>query len=238
MKVMVMIKSVGADEGKVTPTPEVFEAMTAYNERLAKAGILLDGAGLRPSSAGAKVIMEGGTTSVVDGPFTEAKEIIGGYWIWQVNSLEEAIEWASSAPATGRGRADPEIRPYAEAETSAAHLEIRERESGSPKRSKPATARTPDDTDGKEAAWTRRTAEVFKDAPARLVASSPGWYKISRWRRRRAGRLPFALEQWPQKGVPDDPAAWLMTGAAGDRPIRRERSRTGAPSSRPSSRPG
>src|SRR5690606_41395870 len=98
MKVMVMIKSVGADEGKVTPTPEVFEAMTAYNERLAKAGILLDGAGLRPSSAGAKVIMEGGTTSVVDGPFTEAKEIIGGSWIWQVHSLEEAIEGGKQCP--------------------------------------------------------------------------------------------------------------------------------------------
>ena len=132
MKVMVMIKSVGADEGKVTPTPEVFEAMTAYNERLAKAGILLDGAGLRPSSAGAKVIMEGGTTSVVDGPFTEAKEISGGFWFWLLNALEAAIVWAKLCPSDrGSGlRQILEIRPYAEAEDfgEAYTSEIRERE--------------------------------------------------------------------------------------------------------------
>jgi hypothetical protein len=118
MKVMVMIKGSGADEGKVVPTPEMFEAMTAYNERLAKAGIMLDGAGLKPSSAGVKVVLEGGTTSVVDGPFTEAKEIIGGYWIWQVSSLEEAVEWAKQCPTVGSGglRAVLEIRPYAELE--------------------------------------------------------------------------------------------------------------------------
>jgi|SRR5690606_30583534 len=132
MKVMVMIKGSGADEGKATPTQEMFEAMTAYNERLAKAGILLDGAGLRPSSAGAKVILEGGTTSVVDGPFTEAKEIIAGYWIWQVNSFEEALEWAKQCPVdTSLGaRQVLEIRPYAEAEDfgEAYTPEIQERE--------------------------------------------------------------------------------------------------------------
>ncbi len=127
-----MIKGSGADEGKAAATPEMFEAMTAYNERLAKAGILLDGAGLKPSADGAKVTLEGGTTSVVDGPFVEAKEIIGGYWIWQVSSLEEAVEWAKQCPTdAGLGsRQVLEIRPYAEVEDFGESYtpEIQERE--------------------------------------------------------------------------------------------------------------
>jgi hypothetical protein len=115
MKVMVMVKVDGADEGKATATREMLAAMGEYNERLVKAGIMLDGAGLRASAAGVKVIFEGGTTSVVDGPFTEAKEIIGGYWVWQVNSIEEAVEWAKQCPAGPDGqRGVLEIRPYAD----------------------------------------------------------------------------------------------------------------------------
>lgn len=138
MKVMVMIKCRGADESKCTPAnmpkekvEAMFAMMAEYNEKLAKAGILLDGAGLKPSSAGAKVIFEGGTTSVVDGPFTEAKEIIGGYWIWQVNSLEEAVEWAKQCPPDPDGLyQEIEIRPYAEEEDFGEGYtpEIRERE--------------------------------------------------------------------------------------------------------------
>ena len=87
--------------------------MGDYNQRLVKAGIVLDGAGLKPSSEGAQLVFEGGTTSVVDGPFTEAKEIIAGYWIWQVNSVEEAVEWAKQCPIDPRGlRRLLEIRPY------------------------------------------------------------------------------------------------------------------------------
>lgn len=115
MKVMVMIKVSGADEDKIAPTKEMFAAMGAYNEELVKAGIMLDGDGLRPSSAGAKVIFEGGTTSVVDGPFTEAKEIIAGYWIWEVRSLEEAVEWVKRCPSDpdNEPRSVLEIRPFA-----------------------------------------------------------------------------------------------------------------------------
>lgn len=127
-----MIKGSGADEGKAAPTQAMLKAMTAYNERLAKAGILLDGAGLKPSADGVKVVLEGGTTSVVDGPFVEAKEIIGGYWIWQVRSLEEAVEWAKQCPTdTGLGsRQVMEIRPYGEVEDfgEAYTPEIQERE--------------------------------------------------------------------------------------------------------------
>jgi hypothetical protein len=131
MKVMVMVKGTPADEATAVPTTEMFEAMAAYNERLVKAGIMLDGAGLKPSSTGAKVVFEGGTTSVVDGPFTEAKEIIGGYWIWQVNSLEEAVEWARQCPTDPEGRyGELEIRPYGEEDDfgDAMTPELREKE--------------------------------------------------------------------------------------------------------------
>ena len=99
MRVMVMIKVSGADEDKIEPTTEMLEAMGAYNEQLVKAGIMLDGQGLQPSAKGARVVFERGTTSVVDGPFTESKELIAGYWVWQVNSLEEAVEWAKRCPS-------------------------------------------------------------------------------------------------------------------------------------------
>lgn len=131
VKVMVMVKGTAADEETDVPSTELFAAMAAYNERLVKAGIMLDGAGLKPSSKGAKVIFEGGKISVVDGPFTEAKEIIGGYWIWQVNSLEEAIEWAKQCPTDPEGRYGVlEIRPYGEDEDYGDALtpELRERE--------------------------------------------------------------------------------------------------------------
>lgn len=132
MKVMVMIKSTGADEGKVEPTEQMFLEMGAYNEALAAAGIMLDGDGLRPGSAGAKVVFEAGEVSVVDGPFTEAREVVGGYWIWQVRSLDEAIEWARRCPSdAGMGvRQVLEIRPYAEVEDfgDAYTPEVRERE--------------------------------------------------------------------------------------------------------------
>jgi hypothetical protein len=77
----------------------MFEAMGKYNEELVKAGIMLDGQGLLPSAKGARIVFEGGKSSVVDGPFTESKELIAGYWIWQVDSLEEAVEWAKRCPS-------------------------------------------------------------------------------------------------------------------------------------------
>jgi hypothetical protein len=137
MKVMVMIKVSGADEDKITPkndetTRKMFEAMGAYNEELVKAGIMLDGNGLLPSAKGARVVFEGGNSSVVDGPFTESKELIAGYWIWQVNSLEEAVEWVKRCPTDpSLGHTEIlEIRQIAEAEDfgDAYTPEIAERE--------------------------------------------------------------------------------------------------------------
>ncbi|WP_406841514.1 YciI family protein (plasmid) [Streptomyces sp. AHU1] len=113
MRVMVMTKGTGADEGKGQLSQEMFERMQTYNEQLVKAGILLAGEGLKPSSAGAQVVFAAGGTSVVDGPFTESKEIIAGYWIWEVSSLAEAVEWAKRCPFDSRYGATQslEIRP-------------------------------------------------------------------------------------------------------------------------------
>jgi hypothetical protein len=98
VRVMVMTKGDAADEGKAQPTQEMFEQMQTFNEQLVKAGILLGGEGLKPSSAGAQVSFSAAGTSVVDGPFTESKEVIAGYWIWEVSSLAEAVEWARRCP--------------------------------------------------------------------------------------------------------------------------------------------
>ena len=118
MKVMVMIEGSGADEDKITPTEEMFREMGAYNEQLVQAGIMLDGQGLHPSSKGARVVFEGGSTTVVDGPFTESKEIIAGYWLWEVSSLEEAVEWAKRCPTDPQygARQVLEVRPIFSAE--------------------------------------------------------------------------------------------------------------------------
>ena len=139
MKVLVMIKGDGADEDKVAPTDEMFRVMNAYNEQLVNAGIMLGGEGLQPSKAGAKVVWEpSGETSVVDGPFAEAKEIIAGYWIWQVSSLDEAIEWAKRCPSTPELRSVLEIRPFFEMEDFAQVVspEILEKEKDIIERSK------------------------------------------------------------------------------------------------------
>ena len=99
MKVMVFVQMDPKDETGAMPSEELLAAMGAYNEELVKAGIMLDVGGLRPTSEGTRVAFHGGTTSVVDGPFTESKEIVVGYWVWEVGSLEEAVEWARRCPS-------------------------------------------------------------------------------------------------------------------------------------------
>jgi hypothetical protein len=111
MRFMMLLKADKTTEAGVLPTREDLEVMGKYNEELVKAGVLLDGAGLQPSSKGAKVTFQGGKTQVTDGPFAETKELIAGYWLIQVKSREEAIEWAKRVPfdrLPSSGRA-PEI---------------------------------------------------------------------------------------------------------------------------------
>jgi hypothetical protein len=110
MRVMVLVKASEDSEKGVLPTTEQFSEMGAFNEELVKAGIMLAGDGLKPSSAGKRVRFEGGNKTVIDGPFAETKELVAGYWIWEVASLEEAVEWLKRAPFDGG--AEVELRPF------------------------------------------------------------------------------------------------------------------------------
>jgi len=98
MRFMVIVKANPESEAGVLPDKEILTEMTKFNEQLSKAGVMLAGEGLQPSSKGARVRFEGKKRTVIDGPFTETKELIAGYWLWQVRSREEAIEWLKRAP--------------------------------------------------------------------------------------------------------------------------------------------
>ena len=111
MRFMVIVKATEDSEAGRMPTEELLTAMMKYNEELVKAGIMLAGDGLQPSSKGARVQFDGPKRTVVDGPFAETKELVAGYWIWQVRSLEEAIEWVKRCPNPMFGPSDIEIRP-------------------------------------------------------------------------------------------------------------------------------
>jgi len=101
MRFMVLVPGDADTEAGVMPTTKQLEEMTAYNEELVKAGVMIGGDGLHPTSKGAKVRFDGGTKTVTDGPFTEAKELVAGYWLWECASREEAIEWLKRAPFDG-----------------------------------------------------------------------------------------------------------------------------------------
>ncbi|HEU4699283.1 MAG TPA: YciI family protein [Gemmatimonadales bacterium] len=116
MRVMVMVRADRDTEAGVMPKQELLEAMGRYNEELVKAGVMLAGEGLKPSSAGARVVFSGAQRTVVDGPFAETKELIAGFWLWQVKSLDEAVEWAKRCPNPTGAESVLEIRPVFEAE--------------------------------------------------------------------------------------------------------------------------
>ncbi len=130
MRFMVMVKASKDSEAGKMPTQELLEAMGKYNEQLAKAGILLAGEGLHPSSKGARVRFAGSKRTVVDGPFTETKELVAGFWLWQVKSKEEAIEWVKRCPNPMPTDSEIEIRQVFEAEDFGEALtpELREKE--------------------------------------------------------------------------------------------------------------
>lgn len=130
MRVMVIVKATAESEAGVLPTEAEFAAMGNFNEELVKAGIMLAGDGLKPSSAGARVHFSGKSRTVIDGPFAETKELIAGFWIWQVRSMDEAIEWVKRCPNPMPGDSDIEIRPIYEDEDfgDAATPELRAQE--------------------------------------------------------------------------------------------------------------
>ena len=117
MRVMVIVKATKNSEAGVMPSEKLFAEMGKFNEELVKAGVMLAGEGLHPSSKGKRVVFSGGKKTVVDGPFAETKELIAGFWLWQVKSIEEAIEWVRRCPDPMPGEESViEIRPVFEAE--------------------------------------------------------------------------------------------------------------------------
>lgn len=116
MRVTVLVKATADSEAGVMPSEELLAEMTKFNEQLVNAGIMLAGEGLKPSSEGVRVRFSGAERTVIDGPFTETKELVAGFWLWQVSSLEEAIEWARRIPNPTGEEGEVEIRPVLEAD--------------------------------------------------------------------------------------------------------------------------
>ena len=128
MRVMVIVKATEESEAANSPLDaeggaEMFEAMGKFNEALIQAGVMVTGDGLRPSKFGKRIHFDGTRRSVTDGPFAETKELVAGYWIWQVRSMEEAVEWAKRCPNPMPGPSDLEIRPFWEAEDFGPEIE-------------------------------------------------------------------------------------------------------------------
>jgi hypothetical protein len=130
MKVMVIVKASTASEAGQMPSEQLLTEMGKFNEELVKAGIMLAGEGLHPSSKGARVRFAGKSRLVTDGPFAETKELIAGFWLWKVKSLQEAIDWLKRCPNPHQEECEVEIRPVFEVEDfgDAATPEVRERE--------------------------------------------------------------------------------------------------------------
>jgi hypothetical protein len=131
MRVMVMVKATKNSEAGMMPSEKLLTDMGNFNDELIKAGIMLAGDGLKPSSKGKRVRFSNGKKTVIDGPFAETKELVAGYWIWQVRSMEEALEWARRCPDPMPGEeSELEIRPFYEAADFGAEFtpELREKE--------------------------------------------------------------------------------------------------------------
>jgi hypothetical protein len=130
MRVMVIVKASGESEAGVLPDEKMLTEMTKYNEELVKAGIMLAGEGLQASSKGKRVRFSGKNRTVIDGPFTETKELIAGFWLWQVKSMDEAVEWLKRCPNPHHEDTEVEIRQVFESEDFGDELtpELREKE--------------------------------------------------------------------------------------------------------------
>lgn len=130
MRVMVMVKATQSSEAGIMPSAQLLTEMGRYNEELIKAGVMLAGEGLRPSRDGKRMKFSGKTRTLVDGPFAETKELVAGFWLWQVRSMEEAIEWVRRCPNPMPEDSEIEIRPLYEAEDFGDALpeEVREQE--------------------------------------------------------------------------------------------------------------
>jgi hypothetical protein len=114
MRVMVLVKATKDSEAGIMPSTELLEAMGKYNEQLVNAGIMLAGDGLKPSSQGKRVAFDGPRRAVIDGPFAETRELVAGFWVWEVKDMAEAVEWVKRCPNPMPGPSEIEIRPVFE----------------------------------------------------------------------------------------------------------------------------
>jgi hypothetical protein len=114
MRVMVFVKATDDSEKGVLPTPDLLEAMGKFNEELIKAGVLREADGLKPSSQGKRIAFDGPSRTVIDGPFAETKEVVAGFWIWDVKDMDEAVAWVKRCPNPMPGPSEIEIRPVYE----------------------------------------------------------------------------------------------------------------------------
>lgn len=132
MRVMVFGKATEDSEKGEPPTMEAFEAMERFNEELVQAGVLIAGAGLKNSSEAKRIIVDGSSRTVIDGPFAEARELVAGFSIWEVKDMDEAVAWAKRCPNPMPGRSEMEIRPFLEAEDMAEALNLDTSKSSKP----------------------------------------------------------------------------------------------------------
>jgi hypothetical protein len=114
MRVMVMVKATEDSEAGLMPSAEMFEAMGKFNEELVNAGIMLTGDGLKPSKEGKRIAFDGPSRTLIDGPFAETRELVAGFWVWEVRDMAEAVEWARRCPNPMPGPSEIEIRPFYE----------------------------------------------------------------------------------------------------------------------------
>ena len=114
MRVMVMVKATSDSEAGIMPSTELLEAMGKYNEELINAGIMMTGEGLRPSKEGKRIAFDGPSRRVIDGPFAETRELVAGFWLWEVKDMAEAVEWVKRCPNPMLGPSEIEIRPVVE----------------------------------------------------------------------------------------------------------------------------
>ena len=114
MRVMVLVKATADSEAGLMPEPEMFEAMGRFNEELIKAGVMVAGDGLKPTSQAVRVAFDGAARTVIDGPFAETKELVAGYWLWEVRDMAEAVTWVKRCPNPMPGPSEIEIRPLYE----------------------------------------------------------------------------------------------------------------------------
>ena len=189
------------------PSEKMLTEMGNFNEELVKAGVMLAGEGLHPTSKAARVRFDGDKRTVIDGPFTESKELIAGYWLWQVRDMDEAIEWIKRAPFDGGIQI--ELRPVFEEEDFGDEFtpELREQERRlRAQAEKPVVATRSDTNRAIETVWRIESARLIAGL-TRIVRDVGLAEELSQ------DALVAALEQWPESGVPDNPGAWLMATA-------------------------